>query len=96
MERPDAADSPRQEATAEVAPEALLGVAPGITHAEGSPPGRPATPFWAWAVLLFMGVAWGLTFSLAKIATAGGAHPLGITFWQALFGAAIVLMLRSR
>ena len=90
MERPDAGDSPRQEPTAEVAPEALLGVAPGIAHAEGPPPGGRATPLWAWAVLLFLGVVWGLTFSLAKIATEGGAHPLGITFWQALLGAAIL------
>jgi len=46
---------------------------------------------WAWAVLLIMGVAWGLTFSLAKIAVDGGAHPLGITLWQALLGAALLL-----
>jgi drug/metabolite transporter (DMT)-like permease len=42
---------------------------------------------WAWLVLLTMGVSWGLTFSLAKIAADGGAHPLGITFWQASLGA---------
>lgn len=87
MARPDATDAPRHDPTAEVAPEALLGVAPGIAHAEGPPPGGRATPFWAWAVLLFLGVVWGLTFSLAKIATEGGADPLGITFWQALLGA---------
>ncbi|MHA1152938.1 MAG: DMT family transporter [Alphaproteobacteria bacterium] len=99
MERPDATDSTRHEPTAEVAPEALLGVVPGIAHAEGPPPADRARPFWAWAVVLFLGVIWGLTFSLAKIATAGGAHPLGITLWQALFGAVIlgtVALLRRR
>jgi drug/metabolite transporter (DMT)-like permease len=90
MERPDATDSTRHEPAVEVAPEALLGVAPGIAHAEGAPPGGRANPLWAWAVLLFLGVVWGLMFSLAKIATEGGAHPLGITFWQALLGAAIL------
>lgn len=29
-----------------------------------------------------MGVAWGLSFSLGKIAATGGAHPFGISFWQ--------------
>ncbi len=33
-----------------------------------------------------MGVAWGLSFSLAKIAAEGGGHPLGITLWQAMLG----------
>jgi drug/metabolite transporter (DMT)-like permease len=42
-------------------------------------------------LLLFGGSVWGVTFSLAKIATAGGAHPLGITLWQAVFGAIFLL-----
>lgn len=42
---------------------------------------------WAWSLLLLMGVIWGLTFSLAKIATEGGGHPLGINYWQSLVGA---------
>ncbi len=29
-----------------------------------------------------MGLAWGLSFSLAKIAATGGAHPLSISLWQ--------------
>lgn len=37
---------------------------------------------WAWLILLIMGLAWGLSFSLAKIAATGGAHPLGISLWQ--------------
>ncbi len=103
MDPRDSDNSPEHEPpagpTAEVAPEALLGVAPGIAHAEAPPPAGLASPFWAWAMLLFTGVAWGLTFSLAKIATQGGAHPLGITFWQALLGAlflGVVAVLRRR
>lgn len=47
----------------------------------------------AWSLLLFMGVIWGLTFSLAKIAADGGGHPLGITLWQTLIGAFFLIVL---
>ena len=50
----------------------------------------------AWAVLLFMGLAWGLSFSLAKIAAGAGAHPFGITYWQALLGAAFLLAFNAK
>ncbi len=43
-----------------------------------------------WGLLLFTGVAWGLSFSLAKIATSEGADPLGITFVQAAIGGAMI------
>ena len=35
-----------------------------------------------WAVLIFLGIAWGLTFPLSKIAAMSGGTPLGLTFWQ--------------
>ena len=41
----------------------------------------------AWMLLLVMGVIWGATFSLAKIAADGGGHPLGINYWQSTIGA---------
>lgn len=44
----------------------------------------------AWLLLLVMGVLWGATFSLAKIAADGGGHPLGINYWQSLIGAVIL------
>ncbi len=47
---------------------------------------------WAWALLVFAGSVWGLTFSLAKIAAEGGAHPLGLTFWQAAIGAGLLIV----
>jgi len=49
----------------------------------------------AWSLLLFMGVVWGLTFSLAKIAAEGGGHPLGITFWQTVIGAFFLIVLSA-
>ena len=37
-----------------------------------------------------MGVTWGLSFSLAKLATNLGGAPLGISFWTALFSGIIL------
>tara|TARA_B100000686_G_scaffold259767_1_gene272310 strand:- start:79 stop:957 length:879 start_codon:yes stop_codon:yes gene_type:complete len=41
-------------------------------------------------ILLFTGINWGLSFSIAKIVTNFQAHPFGITFWQS-FVACIIL-----
>lgn len=41
--------------------------------------------------MLIGGGGWGLTFSLAKIATDTGAHPLGLALWQGVLGGAMVL-----
>ena len=51
-----------------------------------------ASRLWAWGVLLTMGLAWGLSFSLAKIAATAGIHPLSITFWEAAGAGAILLV----
>ncbi|MEM7194976.1 MAG: DMT family transporter [Pseudomonadota bacterium] len=44
-----------------------------------------------YLLLLFAGVIWGATFSLALIATREGLHPIALTFSQALVGALILL-----
>ena len=49
----------------------------------------------AWATLLLMGLTWGLSFSLARIAAVAGVHPLGITFWEAAGAAAILIAVGS-
>ena len=46
---------------------------------------------WPWFVLLFLGITWGGSFSLAKIAVEEGAHPLGVNYWQSLIGAALLI-----
>lgn len=46
---------------------------------------------WGWALLMTMGLSWGLSFSLARIAAVGGVHPLSITFWEAAIAGAILL-----
>jgi drug/metabolite transporter (DMT)-like permease len=45
-----------------------------------------------WIILLVMGMAWGLSFSLARVAASAGIHPFSITFWEAL-GAGLTLLL---
>ena len=50
-------------------------------------------------LLIVMGVAWGVTIPLSKIAVTAGAHPLGLTFWQGAIGGAFLLaitLLRRR
>ncbi len=44
-------------------------------------------------ILVSAGVLWAATFSLAKIATDQGAHPIGLAFWQAVGGALIMLVI---
>ena len=50
---------------------------------------------WAWGVLLTMGLAWGLSFSLAKIAATAGVHPLSLTFWEAAGAGGILLAISA-
>ncbi len=42
--------------------------------------------------MLFGGLIWGGSFSLARISTSEGAHPIGLTFWQALGGGLVLLV----
>ncbi len=51
--------------------------------------------FWAWIVLLVMGVAWGYTVILAKVITAGGGHPFGIAMWTSVLGAGFLLVFNA-
>lgn len=62
-------------------------------------PAVQAKPVLLWTVLLLAGTVWGVTFSLARIAVHGGAHPIGLNFWQSILGClflAVFLILRGR
>ncbi|QFT80291.1 EamA-like transporter family protein [Roseovarius sp. THAF27] len=37
---------------------------------------------WLYAILIAMGLGWGLTIPLAKIAVSTGHQPVGLIFWQ--------------
>ena len=41
--------------------------------------------------MIFLGIAWGLTFPLSKIAAMSGGTPLGLTFWQNIVSGSILL-----
>ena len=45
-----------------------------------------------WALLIFLGCVWGLTFSLARLSVDVGGKPLGMTFWQCLIGGILLLI----
>ena len=58
----------------------------GQTRRQGT-----STKLTVWAVLIGFGALWGLTFTLMKIASENGAHPIGLSFWNAALGAAGLL-----
>ncbi len=45
-----------------------------------------------YLLILAAGIIWGATFSLALIATAEGAHPLGLSAWQVVLTASFFLI----
>lgn len=47
----------------------------------------------AWVLLVLMGLAWGLSFSLARIAAVGGVHPFGISFWESALAGGLLTIL---
>ncbi|MEM7172177.1 MAG: DMT family transporter [Pseudomonadota bacterium] len=50
----------------------------------------------AYALLLFMGLAWGLAVALLKLASASGGHPIGLAFWQVCVSGSVMLVLSLR
>lgn len=45
-----------------------------------------------WLAMLFMGLVWGLSFSMGKIAMTSGGTPLGVAFWQSIVSGALLLI----
>lgn len=46
----------------------------------------------AYALLLFMGMAWGLAVSTSKIAIVNGGHPVGLALWQVIVSGGMLLV----
>ena len=44
-----------------------------------------------WIGFAYMGAAWGLSFSLAKLVAIEGTTPIGIAFWQCLLAGLLLL-----
>ena len=53
---------------------------------------RPRTGAGAYALLLFMGIAWGLSLSLLKLASMSGGHPVGLALWQVCVSGTMTLV----
>lgn len=51
---------------------------------------QPQTRFWLVFVLVALGIGWGSTQSLGKIAASGGAGPMALVFWQLLIGSVVL------
>ena len=47
---------------------------------------------WHFMVLVALGIIWGLSFSLARMSTESGMHPLVINYWTCLLGALLLLL----
>jgi drug/metabolite transporter (DMT)-like permease len=54
-------------------------------------PARPH-PVWPYLAVTFMGIGWGGSFSLLRLARLDGAPAIGIAFWET-FGAGALLLL---
>ena len=48
-----------------------------------------------YALLLLMGVLWGLALSLAKIGVEAGGHPVGMALWQVVTSASLLLLVMT-
>ena len=46
---------------------------------------------WDFVVLLLLGIIWGLSFSLARMSTETGLHPLTINYWTCLISAVMLI-----
>ena len=62
--------------------------APEITRNKRS---RRRTLMLAFGLMIVGGLAWGLTFSLAKLVMAAGVHPIGLSWLQGALGAVVLL-----
>lgn len=50
----------------------------------------PPNAAMLWLVLVVVGVAWGGTGPLSKLAVSTGHHPVGIVLWTAILGSAVL------
>lgn len=68
--------------------EQTLAPMPGATAPVRSLPQR----LWPWAVLITLGVAWGLSFALMRVAAESGRDPIGILAWHHGLASLMVLV----
>tara|TARA_B100000029_G_scaffold479388_1_gene526407 strand:+ start:2471 stop:3409 length:939 start_codon:yes stop_codon:yes gene_type:complete len=54
--------------------------------------GRFNGKVWDFVVLMLLGVFWGLSFSLARMSTETGLHPLAINYWTCLISTVMLIL----
>lgn len=64
-------------------------------HASTSAVSPQHSTIAVYLALVFCGGIWGLVPTLAKTALASGAHPIGLTWWQAVGGGVMVLLITT-
>lgn len=58
---------------------------------DGQPVGASAQPpLLLWGAMLAIGLAWGASGPLSKIAVSTGNHPVGVAFWTSVIGAILL------
>ena len=76
-----------------------------MTHSENqdicteSGSANVSKPWIAWFVMIFIGLSWGATIPLTKIAVSTGHSALGLIFWQQIIGILLlgtILLARRR
>jgi drug/metabolite transporter (DMT)-like permease len=63
----------------------------GKMNGRGDVPRFTTNRLGALAILLIMGLAWGLSFSLGKVAATGGTHPFAMSFWPCWTAAVLLI-----
>jgi drug/metabolite transporter (DMT)-like permease len=76
-----------------------LAVAPPPSPTQGEGHGRKPGRWFLVGILVWLGIGWGATQPLGKIATQSGEGALGLTFWQAVICTVVlgtISLLRGR
>lgn len=62
-----------------------------MTSQETKKPQRK--PLFLWFILVVIGIAWGATAPLSKLAVSTGYHPIGIALWSDVIGGLILTII---
>ncbi len=58
--------------------------------ADPAPDHTEHRPALLWLALIVIGIGWGITGPFSKLAVSTGNHPIGVTFWNVVFGAVVL------
>ena len=70
-----------------------------MTQPTAAPDPTAHRPALLWLALIVIGIGWGVTGPLSKLAVSTGNHPIGLAFWETTIGAVVltaVMLARGR